>query len=873
MANNLKPKPRNTSASNSSPNTRPTNDHTLSFRHRLSQREYPPDCPLLNVRWYYAVDGAKFPKRKPFSSQKSPLKPPSKFVPFGPRDSRAIETAFQKLSDEEDIVESTKYKRAAAIDLMSGDAPKSDPQNATVAVNEDYLFDVDIKKRELAPVYWKGPVYDVRRGTWFFQEGSTLRPCDENLATQIEEGYLNTKPFRNIQSETTRPKTPTTDNVENLKTNVPISQPPTWRLFGAHLNSFVVYADPNTAWLLTDDFYGKLSSTVWQRISAGTHMGGLKIVRGYSEVKASEKKAEKETVRSVTSAIDDGLNLNTKYDSMPTPLSGINSTVSSDDFSSRSSRELGKIALERKMSSYAGDTEKMLESEMKEDYTADDESDEPGREIEHLILVTHGIGQKLSMRMESINFVHDVNVLRKSLKGVYSVSPDLQVLNNEVGDSKRKNCRLQCLPVCWRHLLDFPQQSLRQNRGEQGPVSGSPSHEEEYPSLEDITVEGVPSVRTLMTDLALDVLLYQSTTYREHIVHTVLDECNRIYALFKKRNPGFNGKISFVGHSLGSAILFDILCRQPGREEYHRQLEKSSLHLNFPVENFFCLGSPIGLFQMLKGRTISARSPFKITPTTAHDLELPEVASRGPVYPVSSPKCSQLFNIFHPTDPIAYRLEPLVSKAMAELKPQPLPYTKRGLFSANGQIVGGISGIGQTVTRNITNMWSSLSSGIATSILNRSLGFNDAMPQAKSGSCQDKKAPKEGQHPPTMIDAEIETLYSGFQKRRKSTGPSGEGATADEIRDAIREEGRLRNEENKVRALNSTGRIDFAIQEGVFDISLIASIASHLSYWGDEDVNHFIISQILSRQRIMKRDKEKTGQDIGNGWSISDVGS
>lgn len=177
------------------PSSGPANDHTLSFRHRLSQREYPPDCPLLNVRWYYAVDVSaasvlkycdiliipKFPKRKPFSSHTAPLKPPSKFVPFGPRDSRAIEAAFQKLSNEEDILESTKYNRAAAIDLMSGgdigdmgdadstsiDALKS--QNAAVAVNEDYLFDVDIKKRELAPVYWKGPVYDVRRGTWFYQ--------------------------------------------------------------------------------------------------------------------------------------------------------------------------------------------------------------------------------------------------------------------------------------------------------------------------------------------------------------------------------------------------------------------------------------------------------------------------------------------------------------------------------------------------------------------------------------------------------------------------------------------------------------------------------------------------------------------------------
>ena len=43
------------------------------------------------------------------------------------------------------------------------------------------------------------------------------------------------------------------------------------------------------------------------------------------------------------------------------------------------------------------------------------------------------------------------------------------------------------------------------------------------------------------------------------------------------------------------------------------------------------------------------------------------------------------------------------------------------------------------------------------------------------------------------------------------------------------------------------------ICRGVFDISLIASIASHLSYWADEDVSHFMISQLLSRQRVIKR--------------------
>lgn len=31
-------------------------DHVVTHRHRLSLREYPPDCPPLLARWFYAVD-------------------------------------------------------------------------------------------------------------------------------------------------------------------------------------------------------------------------------------------------------------------------------------------------------------------------------------------------------------------------------------------------------------------------------------------------------------------------------------------------------------------------------------------------------------------------------------------------------------------------------------------------------------------------------------------------------------------------------------------------------------------------------------------------------------------------------------------------
>jgi hypothetical protein len=188
--------------------------------------------------------------------------------------------------------------------------------------------------------------------------------------------------------------------------------------------------------------------------------------------------------------------------------------------------------------------------------------------------------------------------------------------------------------------------------------------------------------------------------------------------------------------------------------------------------------------------------------------------------------------------------------------------------------VGGISGIGQSVTKSVTNMWTSLSSGIVSSVLNRSLGFDTSSTSQQSKTSASTPPPEDAPYPPTAIDAEIETLYSGFKKRVPD--PTNPEPTHEENQ---KEAERLRNEELKIRALNSTGRIDFAIQEGVFDISLIASIASHLSYWGDEDVSHFVLSQMLSRSRVLKRggkdgnkDTAKKGKsvDLGSGWRIED---
>ncbi|KAI0395417.1 DDHD domain-containing protein [Xylariaceae sp. FL0594] len=1011
----LKDNPSQSQPKPSPPVAQRADDHATNTLYGQVFKKYPPDCPPLNVMWFHAVD---VPKRKPQflkpkkGKEEESTKPaaPKKFSAFSNVDSRSLENAYQKLLEEAETDRGKglfrQHMRAHSSSrhpapMSQEDAPNtsldSDANSPSagirVPVNEDFLFDVDILQRELSPVYWLGPIYEVRRGTWFYQEGSLLRPCEENLAAQLEEGYLKTKPWaypssRARSSSTAQNITPKSSS-DNLKTSskpqaetsskavaaqpTAPAQPQTYRLFGTYMNSVVTYQDASTAWLSYDGVFSWVTSTVYQRFAGGGYMNGVKLVRGYSEPGKTKEAKRPPTPTPSTlpsqTISDDGKERQDKAMKRRSAPSSTRSGPSESEQVEGETRielERRENQLKRQFSTYMGgveDREKHEETirlreeqEIQDDYNGQD-GETQGREIEHLVLVTHGIGQLLSLRMESVNFVHDVNMLRKTLKGVYAHSADLKALNSDKGDGPG-NCKIQVLPVCWRHLLDFPKR--REKKGETD-LGDANEEEDEYPSLEDITIEGMAFARSLISDLALDVLLYQSA-YREQITEIVLKESNRIYKLFMDRNPEFKGKVHIIGHSLGSAIMFDILCRQkelprdveplrnplrfwPSQERAEAPGDNKDLSFDFNVEDLYCLGSPVGLFQMLKGRTIAARHQPNAAPSESplntEYMEDPFMSSTsgltqrvstitGLPLSVSSPKVSQLFNIFHPSDPIAYRLEPLVSPAMASLKPQALPYTKRGIFGAVAP--QGLSGIGVKVGQSVSGLWSSFSAGIANSLLNRSLGlsnedianFNAANPPANntnqaaaaatsssSSSSQNnntaaaasaakaeksearKKAlaaqqPKNnnntsvsgsgsttpGNTPSkevTLIDDDLETLYARFQKKRveehresvsraDEARELGEAWAAEELKAQ-----KLRREELKVRALNWNGRIDYSIQESALDFNPMNTIASHMSYWQDEDVSHFLASQLLCNREARSKAYQARQQGMGMG--------
>ncbi|CAH8442538.1 unnamed protein product [Schistosoma guineensis] len=81
----------------------------------------------------------------------------------------------------------------------------------------------------------------------------------------------------------------------------------------------------------------------------------------------------------------------------------------------------------------------------------------------------------------------------------------------------------------------------------------------------------------------------------------------------------------------------------------------SSLHQQNPLlfadnlENLFCLGSPLGVYLVLRG--------IRPGPFQTQDSILPRKI------------CPRIFNIYHPADPVAYRLEPLILKYYSTIQP------------------------------------------------------------------------------------------------------------------------------------------------------------------------------------------------------------
>ncbi|XP_014485232.1 PREDICTED: protein retinal degeneration B isoform X4 [Dinoponera quadriceps] len=179
---------------------------------------------------------------------------------------------------------------------------------------------------------------------------------------------------------------------------------------------------------------------------------------------------------------------------------------------------------------------------------------------------------------------------------------------------------------------------------------------------------------------AIPLLASSSSEYQDAVSRVVMG-ANQVYHDFIKSDEGkgFSGQICFVGDSVGSILTYDALCRATqhsrhssensiletsnqsnengGNAEDGRHLSAPSPRrrssgtsdnkLDFEVGDFFTFGSPLAL--VLAYRKIAASGDKNSF--------------------IPRPLVNQVYNLFHPTDPVAARLEPLISARFSLIPP------------------------------------------------------------------------------------------------------------------------------------------------------------------------------------------------------------
>ncbi|KAI8818709.1 DDHD domain-containing protein [Fimicolochytrium jonesii] len=804
--------------------------------------------PPLKVRWFHAVD---VPKRddSPFrvASAATTQKVPATWKAFSEKDSAKLEVAYRKTKPQ-------RKRRLAA----SGDEKNAITlgPDGMVPVNEDQLFEADIEKMETYPVYWNGPAYDIRRGTWFYAAfGGNYIPCDENLSRQAEDGYMKFQPWLSGQ----------TSGSAASPGQFPTKPPTTeqrWALLGPYMNQFIVYDGAHSATQFSDDFGSKIGRAVM-------NIGGTRLIRGWDEVEklrtktkaqaAEEKKKENQKAKETGDGKPTG-----KSEAAPSPqtdsalsaANGVSLSSLISDIAPGSST--GTLTREQ--------AENLQEKQETEDYK---ETDDEDRTINHLVLVIHGIGQKLGERVEAVNFVHDCNLLRRTIK---NASQQYATAKDQLKQSKRAGLisipddgGVQILPVQWRQKIQFGLARKEKPPRDQNAEGAADDEKDVETVLEDITLDGVPGIRQLVSDVVLDVLLYMTPRYRQEMIQHVTEELNRIYHLFIQRNPKFNGKVSIVGHSLGSLLSFDILCNQAQNpiqqasadapssprkatevdltEFLHRasdgetkdtkvkgMMERPSMtygHLDFTVDRLFVVGSPVGLFLLLKGEKLQA-----------FDNSTPSLAGDG----IARPAVKALYNIFHPHDPVAYRIEPVINRDLALLKPVPIPYTKGGL---KGTIVG-IQDLGTGIADRGRSMFEAARAGLTSTTAGITSGFTAHVGRVVT-MVNAFKAPAytaEASSASSDIKAELHgagLASSGSNLNSNDSLPATAPASSVEMHEIVRP-----SPENAtdVELLNPRGRIDYVLQEGVLENPYISALGVHMNYWSDPDSALFILREL-----------------------------
>lgn len=467
-------------------------------------------------------------------------------------------------------------------------------------------------------------------------------------------------------------------------------------------------------------------------------------------------------------------------------------------------------------------------------YTIEGEDDENILgDMTHAIFVIHGIGEAMWCKEEisTMTMVDELEQLRMTVnkRKVMTWREEYKRCEKQKRSPPPPPNRIEFVPIEWYDKVRSPNHSL-------------------VTSLNAVTLSSIPALRSIANDVVFDVLMYLTPEFSGAILECVTTQIVELFSTFQRVHPSFlpmGGKWSIIGHSLGSVIAWDILSilkdtidkescdgattktssmmpSSPPRyglsassENVRKHgtwgpclLKKMTTAIPFSPDLMIFLGSPIGLFLALRGahpifdemRAIAEAERASHIPC---DDEEESVAEPPRVFNVSPVICSPfalpagaVYNIFHPSDPVAYRIEPLLLPEGIDIDELPPPL----FLSPDGKGVR-LHVKARQVGDQLFRQFGSMAYLFDNTVANAAAAAAAADAEAAARS----KANAEGKEKPRKFSGCIKGRECSFRLGGRST------------------------------------RVDFQIQPGVIDNEYISAVTAHSSYFTNDDIVDFII--------------------------------
>ncbi|CEG73851.1 hypothetical protein RMATCC62417_09150 [Rhizopus microsporus] len=305
------------------------------------------------------------------------------------------------------------------------------------------------------------------------------------------------------------------------------------------------------------------------------------------------------------------------------------------------------------------------------------------------------------------------------------------------------------------------------------------------------TLTTVPKVRLAANHWLMDCLYYFTNPYGQHIINHVVKTCSKAYEDYVSSHPGFNGHVHFIGFSLGGIIAYDIASMQWSEHEdglppwakgdVSNTPDITVPPLGFKIKSIFTCGSPIAAGLICRGLDYLQFRP---------------------------PPRTRIHNIFHPFDPLGYRLEPMIHPNYDTVEPVLVDRTKRLPRIPNLGIKSSIA----TAKPYIQSFWQSF----------------------------------------FTVKTESVVTYSDHSLKRKEEELDDDGVRK-KRRKMIHQDNKMMIPKDGILGTdgNMYPRLDYVLSENMIDAyasEWIVALKSHFRYWANRDVSHHIVKTLLDYQ-------------------------